>query len=304
MKEPNLKDISSESLSYKNSSESFLHPNTTDNNIQAFLAKNNKPNLDSITSINCDEKETIVENILKPNLESIENDTYENENSIFNLPANSQNHDTNIKIPEGSKTEKPLTNTNFTEKSENKINTIIFLNAKTKRNKRNKRNRNDSEKIKYERENNSRKMVGRNFFNGFFLNLIIQMISICNIHSYIEKLPKKFIFNAVKKESKDIINYSFETLINNAESYKVKDSSKINDPSYLGIMEQINLDENKIKLKKKGYDKYLKMNFKELYEEYLKSEERKKQIEKLKPKKGESEKFKYLSNVFIQGYYN
>ena len=304
MKERNLKEISSESFPYENSSESFLHPNTTDNNIQAFLAKNNKPNLDSITSINCDEKETIVENILKPNLESIENDTYENENSIFNLPANSQNHDTNIKIPECSKTEKPSTNTNFTEKSENKINTIIFLNAKTKRNKRNKRNGNDSEKIKYERENNARKMVGRNFFNGFFLNLIIQMISICNIHSYIEKLPKKFIFNAVKKESKDIINYSFETLINNAESYKVKDSSKINDPSYLGIMEQINLDENKIKLKKKGYDKYLKMNFKELYEEYLKSEERKKQIEKLKPKKGESEKFKYLSNVFIQGYYN
>lgn len=304
MKERNLKEISSESFPYENSSESFLHPNTTDNNIQAFLAKNNKPNLDSITSINCDEKETIVENILKPNLESIENDTYENENSIFNLPANSQNHDTNIKIPEGSKTEKPSTNTNFTEKSENKINTIIFLNAKTKRNKRNKRNRNDSEKIKYERENNARKMVGRNFFNGFFLNLIIQMISICNIHSYIEKLPKKFIFNAVKKESKDIINYSFETLINNAESYKVKDASKINDPSYLEIMEQINLDENKIKLKKKGYDKYLKMNFKELYEEYLKSEERKKQIEKLKPKKGESEKFKYLSNVFIQGYYN
>ena len=304
MKERNLKEISSESFPYENSSESFLHPNTTDNNIQAFLAKNNKPNLDSITSINCDEKETIVENILKPNLESIENDTYENENSIFNLPANSQNHDTNIKIPEGSKTEKPLTNTNFTEKSENKINTIIFLNAKTKRNKRNKRNRNDSEKIKYERENNARKMVGRNFFNGFFLNLIIQMISICNIHSYIEKLPEKFIFNAVKKESKDIINYSFETLINNAESYKVKDASKINDPSYLGIMEQINLDENKIKLKKKGYDKYLKMNFKELFEEYLKSEEHKKQIEKLKPKKGESEKFKYLSNVFIQGYYN
>ena len=304
MKERNLKEISSESFPYENSSESFLHPNTTDNNIQAFLAKNNKPNLDSITSINCDEKETIEENILKPNLESIENDTYKNENSIFNLPANSQNHDINIKIPECSKTEKPSTNTNFTEKSENKINTIIFLNAKTKRNKRNKRNRNDSEKIKYERENNARKMVGRNFFNGFFLNLIIQMISICNIHSYIEKLPKKFIFNAVKKESKDIINYSFETLINNAESYKVKDATKKNDPSYLGIMEQINLDENKIKLKEKGYDKYLKMNFKELFEEYLKSEEHKKQIEKLKPKKGESEKFKYLSNVFIQGYYN
>ena len=304
MKERNLKEISSESFPYENSSESFLHPNTTYNNIQAFLAKNNKPNLDSITSINCDEKEIFVENILKQNLESIENDTYENENSIFNLPANSQNHDMNIKIPECSKTEKPSTNTNFTEKSENKINTIIFLNAKTKRNKRNKRNRNDSEKIRYERENNARKMVGRNFFNGFFLNLIIQMISICNIHSYIEKLPEKFIFNAVKKESKDIINYSFETLINNAESYKVKDARKKNEPSYLGIMEQINLDENKIKLKEKGYDKYLKMNFKELFEEYLKSEEHKKQIEKLKPKKGESEKFKYLSNVFIQGYYN
>ena len=122
------------------------------------------------------------------------------------------------------------------------------MNAKTKRNKG---DINDSEKIKYERENNTRKMVGRNFFNGFFLNLIIQMISICNIHSYIEKLPKKFIFNSVKKESKEIINYSFEALIKNAESYKVKDEKKKNDPSYLGIMEQINLDENKIKLKKK-----------------------------------------------------
>ena len=207
----------------------------------------------------------------------------------------------NIKMSEVQKDEKLSPNTHFNEKSEKKINIIIFLKTKTKRNKRTK---NDSEKIKFDRENNSRKKIGRNFYNEYFFNLIKKMILICNFYSYIEKFPKEFIFNAIKKENKDIINYTFEELIKNAESYKEKDNTKKDAPSYLGIIEKIKSDKNKDVMEEKGYDKYLKMNFKELFEEYLKSEERKKQIEKLKSKKGESEKFKYLSNVFIQGYYN
>lgn len=300
MKEPNLNEISGEFFPRKNSSKSFLS-NTTTNNIQAYLKEGNKSNIDKVTAIYSEEKEIVGENIFISNLESNENDTYMSEKPILSLPTNSQNHDTNIKMVHAQKNEKLSSDTNFTEKSEKKINPIIFLSTKTKRKKKKV---NDSEKIKFKRENNARRKIGRNFFNQFFLNLIIKMITICDFNSYLEKFPKEFIFNAVKKENKDIINYSFEELIKNAETYKVKDKIKKDAPSYLGIMKKINSDENKVRMKEKGYDKYLKMNFKELFEEYLNSKEHKDKIEKLKSKKGESEKFKYLSNVFIQGYHN
>ena len=300
MKEPNLNEISGEFFPRKNSAKSFLS-NTTTNNIQAFLKEGNKSNIDEVTAINSEEKENVGENIFIPNLESNEDDAYMSKRSIYNLPTNSQNHDTNIKMFHAQKNEKLSSNTNFTEKSEKKINPIIFSSTKTKRNKKNV---NDSEKINFKRKNNARKKIGRNFFNQFFLNLILKMITICDFKSYLEKFPKEFIFNAVKKENKDFINYSFEELIKNAESYKVKVETKKDAPSYLGIMKKINSDENKVRMKEKGYDKYLKMNFKELFEEYLNSKEHKDKIEKLKSKKGESEKFKYLSNMFIQGYYN
>ena len=301
MKEQDINEISSEFFLKKNSLKSLYNSNTTYNNIQTCLEERSKPNLphfDSITAINSEEKEIIGENIVKANLESNENSTYESESIILSMHINSQNHDTNVKMFQVQKNEKLSSNTNFTEKSKTKI---ISLNTKTKRNKKNV---NDSEKIKFKRENNTRKMIGRNFFNEFFFKLIEKMIFICNFYSYFVKFPKEFIFNAVKKENTDIINYSFEELIKNAESYKVKDNTKKDAPSYVEIIDKINSDENEIKMKEKGYDKYLKMNFKELFEEYLKSKEHKDKIEKLKSKKGESEKFKYLSNVFIQGYYN
>ena len=161
MKEPNLNEISGEFFPRKNSAKSFLS-NTTTNNIQAFLKEGNKSNIDEVTAINSEEKENVGENIFIPNLESNEDDAYMSKRSIYNLPTNSKNHDANIKMFHAQKNEKLSSNANFTEKSEKKINPIIFLSAKTKRNKKNV---NDSEKIKFKRKNNARRKIGRNFFN-------------------------------------------------------------------------------------------------------------------------------------------
>ena len=89
MKYQNLNEISSEFFPNENSSKYFLNSNTTYNKIQAYFREISKPNLDLRTSINTEEKEIIDENILKPNLESNENDTCESERLVKILPTNS-----------------------------------------------------------------------------------------------------------------------------------------------------------------------------------------------------------------------
>ena len=58
-------------------------------------------------------------------------------------------------------------------------------------------------------------------------------------------------------------------------------------------------------MEKNGYDKLLKKNYRDLFEEYLKSNEFIQKINNLKEKeKLQADKFEYYSYSFIQGFFD
>ena len=137
---------------------------------------------------------------------------------------------------------------------------------------------NDSES-KFEREDNCRRMIGRSFFNKFLKSKIESMKRECRCILFLNNFPRKFIFEAVKKGNKNFLEYTLE------------------------VIRELKSEKNRDIMEKYGYDKILKMNYRDLFEEYLKSNEFKQKIYKLKTKeKLKADKFEYYSYLFIQGF--
>ena len=112
--------------------------------------------------------------------------------------------------------------------------------------------------------------------------------------------PKAFIRELIKKSKRIYLDYSLERLLEDEELYKNKDSEGYYSKN-LKIINEIKSEKNKDIMEKNGYNKILKMKYKELFEEYLKSDEFQKKIEQLNSKnKKAAENFAYCSNSFIK----
>ena len=157
--------------------------------------------------------------------------------------------------------------------------------------------------IKVPREDNCRTMIGTNFFNTFLKKDILENIKkACGCILDLKNFPKKFIRELVKKGKRIYLDYSLEKLLEDEELYKNKESKRYYSTN-LKVIKELKSEKYKDIMEKNGYDKILKMNYKELFNEYLKSDEIKKKIEKLNSKnKLEAEKFEYFSNSFIKGF--
>ena len=155
------------------------------------------------------------------------------------------------------------------------------------------------------REDNCRIMIGRNFFNKYLKNSIIEnMKKACKCLLHLDNFPKKFIREAVKKGNKKYLNYTLEELLENEELYKNNDIEGYYSTN-LKVIKELKSDKNKDIMEEMGYNKILKMNYRELFEEYLKSNEFKQKIENLNSKKKfDLEKFENVSNLFIEGFYD
>ena len=124
----------------------------------------------------------------------------------------------------------------------------------------------------------------------------------CRCILFFYNFPRKFIFEAVKKGNKNFLEYTLEELIEKEELYKDKDS-EISYDGNLNVIRELKSEKNRDIMEKYGYDKILKMNYRDLFEEYLKSNEFKQKIYQLKTKeKLKADKFEYYSNLFIQGF--
>ena len=84
----------------------------------------------------------------------------------------------------------------------------------------------------------------------------------------------------IKKSKRIYLDYSLERLLEDEELYKNKESEGYYSKN-LKIINEIKSEKNKDIMEKNGYNKILKMKYKELFEEYLKSDEFKKKIEQL-----------------------
>ena len=184
-----------------------------------------------------------------------------------------------------------------------------FIEIKKKRTPKNKKNE--------ERKDNCRLKIGRNFFNSFLIKSINNsLIQDNRPHLYFEKFPQNFIKNAVEKKNKDYLGKTLEKILTNKELYvkypnNLKQFSLLpsvqmkEDKEELGkfwhnfntLKKLKSNDNNDNILKKSILNKYLGMNYKDLYREYFNSEVHKEKLMKLKGQKAEEfEKFSDFDN--------
>ena len=153
---------------------------------------------------------------------------------------------------------------------------------------------------KVDREDNHRIKIGTNFFNTYLKNRIENIKKAFGCKFCLYNFPKAFIRELIKKSKRIYLDYSLERLLEDEELYKNKDSEGYYSKN-LKIINEIKSGKNKDIMEKNGYNKILKMKYKELFEEYLNSDEFKKKIEQLNSKnKKAAENFVYCSNSFIK----
>lgn len=180
----------------------------------------------------------------------------------------------------------------------------IFLIKKVKRNETDT-DINRKEVSKKLREDNIRTCIGRHFFS-FLIDLIVKMQQQCNCILYLQKFPRDFILHAAEKSNKHYLEYTLEELFENKQLYENKDPFDVYSTN-LKVIHELKSEKNKKIMEMFGYDKILKMKYRELYELYSKSNEykqHKQQTFELYEKKGikEKEKIDLWFDNFIERY--
>ena len=180
----------------------------------------------------------------------------------------------------------------------------IFLIKKVKRNETDT-DINRKEVSKKLREDNIRACIGRHFCS-FLIDLIVKMQQQCNCILYLQKFPRDLILHAAEKSNKHYLEYTLEELFENKQLYENKDPFDVYSMN-LKVIHELKSEKNKKIMEMFGYDKILKMKYRELYKLCSKSNEYKQykqQIIELYEKKGikEKEKIDLWFDNFIERY--
>ena len=167
----------------------------------------------------------------------------------------------------------------------------------------NKKKKRDGNENKFSREDNARRGVARFFFNRYLKNIIEKMKKDCKCILYFNFFPEKFIFEAVKKTNKHFLDFTLEQLLENKELYVNKDPLNYYSQNAKVIIE-LKSEKNKDIMEQLEYNKILKTTYRDLFKEFLKSDEYKNHFDYLISNKGETEaeKFKYFSEICVGGY--
>lgn len=169
--------------------------------------------------------------------------------------------------------------------------------------KKKRKNSSLSKNKKNKKLNNWRKTIARNFFNKHLKNIIKKMARSCKLVISFENFPDKFIFKVIKTNNIAILKLTFEELINDEKLYK-EIKSKAHYFKNKEILGQIKSNMHLVNKEKLDIEQILNLNFKDLYKNYLQSEEYKQKKIKLLTKKGISELkvFEEMSENFIECY--
>ena len=146
-------------------------------------------------------------------------------------------------------------------------------------------------KNKYKRKDNGKKSVARLFWNHYVRNLLEKNKNEYGCKLFLDYFPEKFILSSYTKKNKHYFNYTLEVLLEDENLYKGLDPL-----NYYSTNKKVIQD-----LKKKGCKNIFKMTYRNLFKDFLHSEEYKKYYEDLLKNKGksEAEKFKYCAKKFI-----
>jgi len=177
------------------------------------------------------------------------------------------------------------------------------------RNKKTKRKVKERKKRK-EKPDDVRKKIKSRFLKAT-KNRVNQMLKIAKSKEFFDFLPQSFICNISKQKNKDIINMTFKELMSQKffEEVNIKNDNNKNflqkkrNPDKKKYDKNIKvlkyLDKNYEICRKSNFNVIGDMTFKDIFNEYLKSEEFEKEIEKLKDEQNSE---KYIKDYIIKAY--
>ena len=205
----------------------------------------------------------------------------------------------------------------FREKYNDEINNSIFPYNKSnnssrkfkilkEKSKRTRRKAKEKKKRK-EKPDDIRKKIKSRFLKSIKMR-INQMLKIANSKEIFDFLPQSFICNISKQKNKPIINMTFkELLLKNFLEEDKKDNktflqkkNKTDKKKYDKNVKVLKyLEKNDEICKKSNFNVIGNMTFKDLFKEYLKSEEFEKEIEKLKEEQNNDN---YIKDYIIKAF--
>ena len=154
-----------------------------------------------------------------------------------------------------------------------------------------KRKRGKYKRPRKENQDNIRRKIKRGFFNHALIKKLNEKLSSIKIKNYFEKFPKHFVDDVNRKRNKDILNLTLKEIFEKKELYLFKNNVSLNNYFHnLKIIQSEPIKESE------EFKKIFNKTFRELYEEYLDSDEFKiDEINRLKEKNGDEYMSKYVA---------
>ena len=155
------------------------------------------------------------------------------------------------------------------------------------------------------RQDNDRVKFVRQTLNFYIYNKLTNKIKASKIKQKLKKFPEKLINEIAKINNKKYLDMTLENLYLNKELYNSKELLKHFEHN-LAIIKYIYEEKNKNFRETSGLEILLKMKFRDIIDEYLKSVEYKQKMIELNKNIGiyYAKKFRYFSENFINNYQN
>ena len=229
-----------------------------------FSPKSTQEETDSINYLNFSDTNTFISSTTDPNIMPSFNDF---------MPINSDHSDT--KNDSISSQEKPNLFTNTESDS------ILVKEGEGML----KRKRFQERRPRKENQDNIRKKIKRGFFNCALIKKLNEKLKGIGSRKYLRKFPQHFVSDVNQTRNKDILGMTLEEIFCKKELYLPENKEGLNNfLNNLKVIKSEEVEENE------EFRKILNKTIKELYEEYINSDEFKvDEINRLKEKKMKDE---------------
>ena len=147
-------------------------------------------------------------------------------------------------------------------------------------------------------KDNIRTKIKRGFFNSALINKLNDKLKSIGSTKYFMKFPQNFVSDISQKRNKEIVNMTLKEIFEKKELYKQE-----NEIGFDNYLHNLKVIQSEIIKENSEFKKILNKTFRELYEEYINSDEFKiGEIGRLKEHKMEDDyikKYIYLSRELI-----
>ena len=158
--------------------------------------------------------------------------------------------------------------------------------------------RHKERKSRYFNNDNIRRIIKRRFFNTYLKKALNKKMKKLGYKKSFRNFPQKLVSEITKKKNKELMYMTLFQIFEKNDSYTNRDL--INFEYNLNIVKKIKNDE------KAEMNLIMNKKFYELFEEYINSDEFKKEIERLNSKHNENfylQRYEFLAQTFVRFYW-